>query len=80
MDEQTEAYLKRVLEKDLHELTPEDKAFLKARWSYVGRRSRDRLGAILEESTDEPRETEEVVEVKTDVPFPNLDEDGQDEV
>lgn len=75
MNPEAEAKLKKILAKELHELTVEDKAFLKARWTYVGKSSRVKFAKVLDEKI-------EPVEKKEEEPAENPFEesDGEDEV
>ena len=50
MDERSQQMLKEVLDKDPSELTENDKALIRARWSYVGKNSRQKFAEVLQES------------------------------
>lgn len=94
MNPEAQEVLKRILDKELHELTSYDKGFLKARWTYVGKNSRKKFASIFDEKPeqiDEKKEDEgdDTNEEQTNT-FPptneepaNEDEDqddGEDEV
>ena len=54
--------LKKILDKDINELTDYDKDFLRARKDYIGKNSRERLADILAEPEQETKAREERVE------------------
>ena len=64
MNEQEQDFLKHILDKDIESLTPRDKSVLRARWEYVGKRSRAKFeeavfGKELEGKTEEVEKKEE---------------------
>jgi hypothetical protein len=76
MDEDTKKYFDTVVAKDVNDLTPQDKAFLRARYDYLDRHNRKRLDPILQTKDPEP----EVVEEPTDPnAFSGTDVDTQPE-
>lgn len=54
MDERSQKVLDAILAKDPSQITEEDKAILRARWSYVGKNSRARFADILQEKPQQP--------------------------
>lgn len=50
MNPEAAEYLKKILQKDPNDLTQSDKDFLKARWQYVGKNSRQKFESFLTES------------------------------
>jgi|GEM_PF-5324251 len=80
LDPQVTETLKRILAKDLVELTDHDKAFLRARKSYVGRSSREKFASVFDEVPQEkPAEPENVEEKSALVEHPYTEDDGEDE-
>lgn len=63
MNPEAEAILKKILAKDINALTTHDIEFLKARWSYVGKNSREKFKSIFKTK-----------EVKAEKKEPTLDE------
>lgn len=75
MNEEAIVELKRILAKEPRELTAHDIAFLKARWPYVGKKSRERFHDLIEgkgqvsdkaEKESKQVESQEVEEQKKD--------------
>lgn len=79
-----EERLNTILQKDLNDLTESDKAFLRARRSYIGKRSQDRLKHVFNEKDPEPVNTDTTVvtdadPVTSDHPGNQPSDDGDDE-
>jgi hypothetical protein len=64
LDPQISTELNRILEKEPRELTPEDKAFLRARKAYVGKLSRAKFADVFNESPQEEKEEKKSVDAK----------------
>lgn len=80
MNKDAQIILNNILKKDLHELTPSDITFLKARQSYLSSTQLLRFSTVLEQEMDPPEiiadvnepilkveEKKQVVKVKPDV-------------
>lgn len=82
LDQKTQAVLDGILAKDISALTPADKAFLKARAQYVGRRSRERFQSVFTEELPKQDNTAaeaEQASAAIDEPFDQETDDGEDE-
>jgi hypothetical protein len=77
MDEQTTNEFNRILSKPIGELTPEDKGFLQARQSYMGRKTKEQYKEVLGEKIIIDKPEEQVADTN---PFPSSPDDGQDEI
>lgn len=58
MDQETKDYFNSLLEKPMDELTSEEKLFLQARQSYMGKKTREQYKEVLGEKVEieEPKE------------------------
>jgi len=84
INERAEERLRMILEKDLNDLTETDKAFLRARRGYIGKRSQERLKHILKDKNPErvnPDETKitDTVPKEVDHPANQVTDDGDEE-
>lgn len=52
MNPEAQELLDKILAKEPHELTSDDIGFLKARWMYVGKNSRDKFRSVLEQPAE----------------------------
>lgn len=76
MNPEAEEYLKNILKKELHELTPHDIGFMKARISYIGRRSREKFEEVLGKETPQ-EEPKEIGKVEIHPSEKKVDDDGE---
>lgn len=77
MDVETQAEFNRILNKPIGELTPEEKVFLQARQSYMGRRTKEDYKEVLGDKIEIEDKPEEPTNTN---PHPSENEDdGQDE-
>lgn len=58
MNQDAKEVLEGILKKDLHELTVEDKIFLKARRSYLNADQKKKYESVLEDKVENTREME----------------------